>query len=340
MDEQEKSIKSKLELLKLAEKIGNVSEACKQMGYSRDSFYRFKNLYENGGELALQDISKRKPNIKNRVPEKVEKEIINWAYEQPSYGQLRVSNELKKKGIDVSPGGVRTVWLRYDLETFHKRLRALKTKSVQEKFLLTEEQQKVIEKINDFEDTKLQIESPGSIGFQDNFYIGEVKGIGKVYQHTFMDSYSKFVFVKLYDKKDDTTTADFLNQKVIPFFKKHNVPIQKIVTDKKTEYYSKKQNKYQSLLNTKKIELVKNKIPLIKEELQFGFHKIMQDEFYSALFRKKVYKKIQELQKDVDEWVKNYNEQKGHPARYCYGKTPLKTFTDSKSILKKKSGKK
>lgn len=177
---QQNVIKHKVGLLNLAAELGNVSRACKVMGFSRDTFYRYQSAMEDGGVEALIDANRRKPNPKNRVEEATELAIASFALEQPAFGQVRVSNELRKRGIFVSPSGVRSVWLRRNLESFKKRLLSLERYVSETGDVLTEAQVQALERKREDDVAHGEIETshPGYLGSQDTFYVGTIKGVG------------------------------------------------------------------------------------------------------------------------------------------------------------------
>ena len=203
MHTNQKIIKNKVGLLNLAEELGNISKACKVMGFSRDTFYRYQAAVNEGGVDALLDKSRRSPNLKNRVAPEIENRVLELALELPAYGQVRISNELRKSGISLSPGGVRSIWMRNDLETFKKRLKRLEQHVADTGEILTESQLAALEskKEKDIAHGEIETEHPGYLGSQDTFYVGTIKGVGRVYQQTFVDTYSKVACCKLYTTK-------------------------------------------------------------------------------------------------------------------------------------------
>ena len=333
-------IRNKIGLLNLAEELGNVSKACKMMGVSRDTFYRYQTARDEGGVEALLEKSKRQPNPKNRVEPHIEDAVLEFAVEYPAHGQVRVSNELRKKGVFVSPSGVRSIWLRHTLQSRKLRLKALEKRVAAEGLVLTEAQVVALERQRATDEVHGEIEThhPGYLGSQDTYYVGTIKGIGRIYQQTFVDTYSKVAACKLYTTKTPITAADLLNDRVLPLLESHGVGLIRILTDRGTEFCGRpEQHDFQLYLALNEIEHTKTKAYSPQTNgICERFHRTIKEEFYEITFRKKVYSDLETLQADLDAWVNDYNRERSHQGKMCCGRTPLQTLLDGRELWNQK----
>jgi transposase InsO family protein len=336
MTTQEKLIKRKLSILELAEFLKNVSQACKINGVSRQHFYDIKKAYEEHGIEGLKEKTRRKPCIKNRVA------VVKMAIECPAYGQARAANELRKDGVLVSGGGVRSIWQRHNLETFKKRLNALEEKAAKEGIVYTEAQLEALESAKRSREShpdEIETAHPGYLISQDTFYVGYLKGVGRIYQQTVVDTYSSVAFAKVYTAKIPVTAADILNDRVLPFFEDENIPVLRVLTDRGTEFCgSPDKHPYELYLQLNEIEHTKTKAKSPQTNgICERFHQTILNEFYRITFRKKIYSDLETLQVDLDEYMNKYNRDRTHQGKRCKGKTPMETFIGGKVLYEEKN---
>jgi transposase len=328
-------VSSKIAFLRLAEELGNVSQACRIMGYSRDSYYRLKKQYDKGGEGALVNQSRSRQLRKNQVAEEIQQRVLEFAYENPDLGQRAVAEKLTAQGMKISHNGVRSVWLRYDLETRQKRLEALKAKSDQGELLITEKQMEAFRLLaSRFTDDSGELISrfPGYLLVQDTFEVDHFHKLGRLYLHIAVDSYTRYTFARYTLDKDAESCRRFLVEDVIPWSEQQGLRLQKVLTDRGSEFYSSKTpNAYQTLLREKGIEhlLVKAYNSSQLNGLCRQFEKLVETEFLSTVARNNQNKRLWKLQERLDSWMDKYNSKTAQPARYCYGKTPAETLAAS-----------
>jgi transposase InsO family protein len=339
MTQEQYIINRKLNIVELGEKLGNISEACRRLGVSRQHFYDIKGAIEEDGIEALLEKSRNKPRFANRIAPEVEAKILEYCLEYPTHGQVRVSNELKKKGVMVSSGGIRGMWLRVELNTKALRLKRLEKHAAETSGILSESQVKALEEAKEEKQAHGEIEThhPGFLFSQDTYYVGYIKGVGKIYQQTGIDTFSNVGFAKLYLEKTAVTAADFLNDKVLPFFDEEGMKLLRTLTDRGTEYgYKNLDHPYQLFLHLNGIEHSRT---LARHPQTNGcverLNQIIQDEFYAVAFRKKLYPSIEDMQTDLDAYMAEYNDERTNQGKRCQGRTPKQTWDDGYELYKK-----
>jgi len=339
MTQSQYIINRKLNVLELGETLGNISEACRKLGISRQHYYDIKQAIEEEGVEGLLEKSRRVPRIGNRVAPEIEARLLDHSLHFPMHGQVRVANELKKEGVQISAGGVRSVWMRHDLHTRKLRLKRLEQWAAENTDVLTESQVRALEQAKEEKEAHGEIESPhpAFLVAQDTCYIGYIKGIGRIYQQTAIDTHSNVGFAKIYTSRTGLMAADLLNDQVLPFFDEHQMRVQRVLTDNGSEYCGRKDtHPYELFLHLNEIEHTRTKVrtPRTNGSVE-RLNQTIEDEFYEVAFRKKLYRTLTEIQEDLDAFMDIYNRDRTNQGRYCQGRTPLQTLIDGKELYQR-----
>lgn len=334
MTAKKKIAQKRLTLLQLAERLRNVSEACRHHGVSRSQFYEYKRAFQEYGLEGLVD----RPPIPKSCPHETAPElrdkIISLSLEHPAWGPVRIADHLRLEGTSLSPSTVRNIWMKEGMETKYKRLLTLEEEKNGSDIDLTEEQIKLLEKANPcFRERHVESLYPGYLLCQDTFMVGTIKGVGRIYLQAVVDTYGSFAFGKLYTSKLPETAVDVLYDKILPFYESQKLIVENILTDNGREYCGRAMiHPYEIFLELNDIEHRRTKVATPRTNgFVERFNRTILDEFFREAFRKKFYASVDELQKDLDQWLHHYNHERTHRGYRNKGKRPIETIEEGKT---------
>jgi transposase InsO family protein len=328
----QKAARRKLNLLELANDLGNVSEACRRIGYSREQFYEIRRNYQVFGAEGLLDKVRgpKNPHPSRASPEQ-EQAVLEYCLVYPVHGALKVSQQLILQGTNIGVGAIRGIWQRHNMLLKHQRLLRLEQHCKDNTFPLTEQHIILLEKFDpEFRERHIQADFTGQLVAMDTFMVGNLKGIGKIYLQTVVDCHSRYAFGHLYTSKVAVTSAHVLNEKVLPFFEEHDCPIVTVLTDNGMEYCGRLDNHPFELFL--QLEGIEHRTTAIRRPQSNGIverlHRTLLDEHFRIQGRIKFYESLEEMQNDLDTYLHLYNYERAHQGRNMNGRTPLQAFVD------------
>lgn len=335
MTAKKKIAQKRVTLLQLAERLGNVSQACRHHGVSRSQFYEYKRAFQERGFDGLIDRPPIPKTFPNETPQEYKEKVIKLSLEHPARGPVQISDRLRLEGVAVSPSTVRNIWIKENMETRYKRLLRLEEERNGQDVELTEDQIKLLEKANPcFRERKVESPYPGYLLSQDTFMVGTLKGIGRVYLQAVVDTYGSFAFGKLYTSKVPETAVDILYDRVLPFYETQGLRVEHVLTDNGREYCGRPMiHPYQIFLEFNDIEHRRTQVARPRTNgFVERFNRTVLDEFFRETFRSKFYSSVEELQDDLEQWLHNYNYERPHRGYRNMGRRPIETIEEGKII--------
>jgi transposase InsO family protein len=335
MTAKKKIAQKRLTLLQLAEKLRNVSEACRHHGVSRSQFYEYKRSFQEYGLDGLIDRPPIPRSFPNETDPEIKEKVILLSLDHPAWGPMRVADHLRLSGVSVSPSTVRNLWIKEEMETKYKRLLRLEEEKNGTDIDLTEEQIRLLEKANPcFRERHVESLYPGYLLSQDTFMVGTIKGVGRIYLQAVIDTYGSFAFGKLYTSKLPETAVDVLYDRVFPFYEEQGLIVENILTDNGREYCGRAMiHPYEIFLELNDIEHRRTKVATPRTNgFVERFNRTILDEFFRETFRKTFYSSVEELQADLDQWLHYYNYERPHRGYRNNGKRPFDTIKEGNGI--------
>jgi transposase InsO family protein len=310
----QKAARRKLSLLELASDLDNVSKACRIMGYSREQFYEIRRNFQTFGADGLAGKIKgaRSPHP-NRVSEELEKAVLDYCLGFPAHGPVKASRQLILTGIHVGVGAVRGIWQRHNLLSKHQRPLRLEKHYKDNNIQLTEQHITLLEKFDPgFRERHIKADFTGQLVALDTFFVGNLKGIGKIYLQAVVGCHSRFAFGHLYASKVPVTAVRVLNEKVLPFFEERECPIVSTLTDNGREYCGRTDgHPFELFLQLEGIE-----------------HRTLLDEHFRIQGRIRFYESLEEMQTGLDTYLHVYNYERARQGRNMSGRTPRQAFVE------------
>lgn len=330
MDPEIKIVRQRMSVLELADALGNVSEACRQRGVSRTQFYEYKRRFQTHGLAGLKDL----PPIHHSHPlttsPDVEARMLTLSLEHPAWGCNRVSDHLALEGINVSAPTIQRILNENEMGTRYHRWLKLEQHQVDQALELSAEQVKFIEQQNPaFRERHVESNRPGELLCQDTFHVGHIKGVGRIYLHVVVDTYSSLAFGFLHTTKRPEAAVAVLHNDVLPFYDTHDVSVKAVLTDNGREFCGTDSHPYELYLALNEIEHRRTKVrrPQTNGFVE-RFNRTVLDEFFRTAFRTKFYESVEQLQIDLDQWLHDYNYERAHQGYRNLGRRPIDTFND------------
>lgn len=329
----------RLSVLELAQTLGNVAETCRRRGISRQTFYEYKRRFAEHGLEGLKDLPPIPKSHPLTTPDEHVERLMALSLEHPAWGCNRLSDTLRLEGISISAPTIQNILNKHGLRSRYDRWLRLEQHAAAEGFELTAEQVVFLEKENpQWKERHVESSRPGELLSQDTFFVGHFKGVGKVYLHAVVDTYSSHGFGFLHTSKQPEAAVAVLHNDVLPFYRAHKLTVGAVLTDNGTEFCGTEEHPFELYLSLCDIEHRRTQVRRPQTNgFAERFQRTVGEEFFATATRRKLYTSVAMLQADLDAWLVHYNRERPHQGYRNLGRRPYETITQYLEAVKKEA---